>query len=170
MFEPTGSQSPRYLLCATRRHGCLFWWRVFCSRGRASPSHAHLPGGRWDGSCRYVQSFCLTLILPPRCWYSSIRWGREMPSSPPQLFPQSLCLIIHWERERKKWSLILLWACRQLWKNVFSIRHVLTLYYIWFRIIITVSSVSDSIVNGVLIPLQYRTMWLHYTLCKLSVA
>lgn len=155
---------------------CLYYKAMYMSaliasvlsQGCASPL---VPVSRWtERRLWYIQ------LLSPSYPSSSMliqqhsgggKWQARCHSCFSNLFAK-----LSTERE-KIWRLILLRRYRQLGRNVFwltRIRHVLTFYCIWCRIIITESSVSDSIVNGVLIPLQYRTMWLHYTLCKLSFA
>lgn len=123
-------------------------------------------GGQRDDSD--TCSFCLPLILPPRCWYSSIRG--EGNGKLTAIAASPISLLNYPLRERKIWRLILLRRYRQLGRNVFwltSIRHVLTFYCIWCRIIITESSVSDSIVNGVLIhySIEQCGYIIHYANC-----
>lgn len=59
-----------------RRCGCLLRCRALCHRAVRPLSSLSLGGRRDDSN---TCSFCLPLMLPPWCWYSSIQ-GREMPS------------------------------------------------------------------------------------------
>lgn len=129
-----------------------------------SPTVPRRTGGR--------ASFCLPPILPDAADTAAL-WGereRERNAELAATAVPPISRLNHPLREGRAAAWLCCEDATNCWKNLSRLSSALTFDCVRRAVVITESSASDSVVNGALIPSEYRTMWLHYTLCKLSVS